>query len=82
MKLKIRIKLIHVDTDQKNYWLRKSGYCLEKGIRSMLHGSLDGRGVWGTMDMCICIAESFCCPPEIIIVLLTGCTPIQSLKKN
>ena len=45
MKVKIRIKLIHIDTGQKNYWLKKSGYCLEKGTRSMLHGSLDGRGV-------------------------------------
>ena len=22
--------------------------------------SLDGRGVWGRMDTCICMAESFC----------------------
>ena len=24
-----------------------------------LYGSLDGRGVWGRMDTCICMAESF-----------------------
>ena len=28
----------------------------------MLCGSLDGRGVWGRMDTCVCIAEFLCCP--------------------
>ena len=27
---------------------------------SMLCGSLDGRGDWGRMDSCICVAESLC----------------------
>ena len=35
---------------------------------SMLCGSLDGKGVWRTMDTCICMAESFCCPPETVTV--------------
>ena len=26
-------------------------------LSSMLCGSLDGRGVWGRMDTCICMAE-------------------------
>ena len=26
-------------------------------LYSMLHGSLDGRGVWGRMDTCICMAD-------------------------
>ena len=43
---------------------------------SMLHGSLDGRGVWGRIDTCICMAEALCCPPETITTLLIGCTPI------
>ena len=34
-------------------------------VCSVLCGSLDGRGVWGRMDTCICIAESFRCSPEI-----------------
>ena len=38
----------------------------------MLCGRLDGRGVWGSMDTCICMAESLCCPPETIITLLIG----------
>ena len=36
----------------------------------MLHGSLDGRGVWRRMDTCICMAESLCCPPETITIFL------------
>ena len=30
----------------------------------MLCGSLDGRGVWGRMDTCLCTAGSLCCSPE------------------
>ena len=54
-----------------------------KELDSMLRGSLDGRGVWGRMDICICMAESLCCLPEII-TLLIGYTPIQNkkFKKN
>jgi len=49
----------------------------------MLCGNLDGRGVWGRMDMCICTAESLYCPHETITTLLIGYTPIQNkeLKK-
>ena len=50
----------------------------------MLHGSLDGRGVLVRMDTCICMAESLCCPPETITILLIDCTPIydKKLKKK
>ena len=48
---------------------------------SMLCGSLDGRGVWGKMDTCICMAESLFCPPETITTWLISYTPIQN-KKN
>ena len=37
----------------------------------MLGGSLDGRGVWGRMDTCVCVTESLCCPPEIITLLIS-----------
>ena len=47
---------------------------------SMLYGSMDGRGVWGRIDTCICRAESLCRSPEAIKILLTGCTPIQNKK--
>ena len=42
--------------------------------------SLDGRGVLGRMDACVCMAESLCCSPEIITTLLIGYTPIQNKK--
>ena len=47
---------------------------------SMLCGSPDGRGLWGRMDTCICMAESLHCPPETITTLSTGYTPIQNKK--
>ena len=43
---------------------------------SMLCGSLDGRGVWGRVDTCICTAQSLCCVPETITTLLIGSTLI------
>ena len=50
---------------------------------SMLCGRLDGRGVWGGMDTCICMAESLPCSPETIATFLIGYTPIKkkSFKK-
>ena len=41
---------------------------------SMLCASLNGRGVWGRMDIRIYMAESFNCPPENITTLLIGYT--------
>ena len=46
----------------------------------MLYGSLDGSGIWGRMDTCICMAESLCSSPETITTLLTGYTSIQNKK--
>ena len=42
---------------------------------SMLCSHLDGRGVWGRMDTCVCMAESLHCPPETITTLLISYTP-------
>ena len=47
---------------------------------SVLCGSLDGRGSWGRMDTCICMAESLHCSPETATTLLIGHTPIQNKK--
>ena len=33
---------------------------------SLLCGSLDGTGVWGRTDTCICMAESLLCSSETI----------------
>ena len=48
---------------------------------SMSCDSLDGRGLWGRMDTCICMAKTLCCSPETIITLLIGYTaPAKSLQ--
>ena len=39
---------------------------------SVLCGSLDGRGVCGEMDTCICMAEFLCCSPETITTLFVN----------
>ena len=49
---------------------------------SMSCGSLDGRGVWGRVDTCICMAESLCCSPETVTTLLVSYTPIQTKNLN
>ena len=46
----------------------------------MLCGSLDGRGVWGRMDTCICIADSLHCSPEAITTLLMGYAAAAAAK--
>ena len=47
---------------------------------SMLCGSLDGMGVWGRMDTCVCMAESLHCSPETSTTLLISCAPLQTKK--
>ena len=63
-------------------WITNKDLLLE--FCSMLCGSLDGKGVWGRMDMygciCICIVESLHCSPETITTLLIGYTPTQNKK--
>ena len=46
----------------------------------MLCGSLDGREICERMDTYIVMAETLCCPPEIITKLLRGYTPIEKKK--
>ena len=48
----------------------------------MLCGSLDRREVYGRMDICVCMAESLCCPPEMITTLLISyvCMHAKSLQ--
>ena len=45
-----------------------------------LCASLDGRGIWGTVNTCTCMAESLCCSPETTTTLLTGYTRTQNKK--
>ena len=49
---------------------------------SMICGSLDGRGVWGRMDTCVCMAESLCCSPETISIVNRPYTSIQKKKQT
>ena len=49
-------------------------------LNSVLCGSLDVRGVWGTMDTFVCKVESLCCSSETITALLTGYPPKQNKK--
>ena len=37
-------------------------------------------GVCWRMDTCICMAESLCCPSEIITTLLIGYSPVKNKK--
>ena len=39
---------------------------------SMLCGSLDGKEVWGRMNLCLCMAESRCCSSETITTLFSS----------
>ena len=39
-------------------------------------GSLDGRGIWGRMDTCTRMPESFSYPSETITTLLVGYAPM------
>ena len=54
------------------YGMFKNTSAMHRELCSMLCGSLDGKRVWGRMDSYIHMAESVCCPPEIITALLIG----------
>ena len=41
-------------------------------LSSVIYASLDGMGVWGRMDTCICMAKSLHCSPETPTTLLIG----------
>ena len=47
-------------------------------LYSILCGSLDGRGIWGRMDACLCMAELLHFSPETITALLIGYITIQN----
>ena len=53
---------------------------LHREVCLMLCGSLDGRGIQGRMNTCVCVAESLSCPPETITSFLNGYTPMQNKK--
>ena len=57
-------------------WITNGTYCRAQRTLLNVMQSLDGKGVWGRRDTCMCTAESLCCPPETITVLLIGYTSI------
>ena len=57
-------------------WITDKVLLCSPGNSVQLCGNLNGRGIWGRMDTCICMAESLCCPPETITILLITNTPI------
>ena len=56
-------------------------HCIAYETILMLCGSLDGRGVWGTMDTCNVYNWVLHCSPETITTLLICYTPIKKNKK-
>ena len=51
----------------------QQGPAVQHGVLcSVLRGSLDGRGVWGRMNTCLCMAESLCYSPETVITLFVN----------
>ena len=61
-------------------WMTNRDMLCSTGALLMLRGSLDGRGVWGRMDTCVCMAESLYCAAEMIKTLLIGYTPMRNNK--
>ena len=62
-------------------WITNKDLLYSTGNSAQCYGgSLDGRGISGRMDTCICMAESLHCSPESITTLLIGYTPIQNKK--
>ena len=59
----------------------QQGPAVHRDLCSVLYGSLDGRGVWGRMDTCICKAEVLPCSPETITNLLVR-TPSISRRTD
>ena len=56
-------------------WKTNKDLLYSSGNCSVLCGSLDGRGLWGRMDTCICMAESLHCSTETITTLLISSIP-------
>ena len=45
--------------------------CIAQETVLNVYDSLEGREVWGRMDISICMAESLCHPPETITFLIS-----------
>ena len=54
--------------------------CIPHGTLLNVMWQSGDQGVWGSMDTCICMSESLCCPPETITTLLISYTSTQNKK--
>ena len=43
----------------------------------MFRGDLDGKEAQKGVDVCICVADSFCCIAESNTTLQSNCTPLK-----
>ena len=57
--------------------LHSTGKSAQCSLAAWMGGESGGR-----VDTCICMAESLCCPPETMTMLLIGYTLIQNKKLN
>ena len=60
-------------------WITNKDLLYTHELCSVLCASLDGREVWGRMDMCIRMTESLHCSPETTTLLISyGAKSLQS----
>ena len=71
---------IYIDLPQAEKNLKLQISDVSRELCSVLCGRVDGRGLWGRMDTCICMAESLCYLSAAITRLLIGYTPVQHKK--
>ena len=61
-------------------WITNKEQVQHRELCSMVHGSLDGRGVWGEWMTCTYKAESLHCAPKTITTLLIDYSPKSNKK--
>ena len=59
-------------TLQYSKWTTSQDLSVAHGTLLNVASSLGGRGVWGRMDTCICMAETLHCSPETTSTLFIG----------
>ena len=59
-------------------WIINKDLLYSTGNSAQRYVAARMEGEFGGEYICICMAESLCCPPEIITTLLISYTPIQN----
>ena len=68
-------KVMHIDIFEMD---NQQTYCIAYETLFNVMRQPGWGGLWGRMETCICMAESLHCSPEMITILLVGCTPVQN----